>query len=325
MICKVCQTEINPRLLLKNKGSFGDVYRCPKCEITFVSPQPSDEVLNEYYNGMYSDLTVSFDEKKMKWAQHSMRGYLKVLKRLNVEPTSEITFLDLGGGLGYYTKAAAENNLHSILVEKDPVSVQFAKQHLKLENIIEKDLDEFFNSNERQYDIVFFRHVIEHVKDPYSIIQGISNLLKKNGILIIETDNNAGIELLIKDGVRKFYLDLYGKSFNKASFINLLIKRPFAVDPPRHLFGFRMKNLSMLLKSQSLFPKEKIHYRLGHPIYWPNIPSPNVKQIIKSFLKWNFKAGFRLTFSYLNLLFRKFLQLMGLSSGICIYAQKPSK
>ncbi|MDC8000595.1 class I SAM-dependent methyltransferase [Aequorivita todarodis] len=325
MTCKVCQKEINPRLLLKNKGDFGDIYRCPKCQITFVSPQPSDEVLNEYYNGMYLDLTVSFDEKKMKWAQRSMRGYLKVLKKLNVEPTAEITFLDLGGGLGYYRKAAAENNLHSILVEKDPISVQFAKKHLKLENIIEKDLTEFFSSNDEQYDIVFFRHVIEHVKDPSTIIQGISNLLKTNGILIIETDNNAGIELLIKDGVRKFYLDLYKKSFNNVSFLKLLIKRPFAVDPPRHLFGFRMRNLSMLLTSQSLSSKVKIHYRLGHPIYWPNIPSTSAKQIIKSFLKLNLKAGFRLTISYLNLVFRKSLQLVGLSSGICIYAQKLSK
>ncbi len=325
MICNVCQQEINPKMLLKNRGNFGDIYRCPKCQIAFVFPQPSDEILNAYYNGMYSDLTVSFDDKKMKWAQRSMEGYLKVLKKLNVEPSTEITFLDLGGGLGYYTKAAAENNLHSILVEKDPISIQFAKKHLKLENIIEQDLTEFFNSNDKEYDVVFFRHVIEHVKDPQSIMQGISNLLKTNGILIIETDNNAGIELLIKDGVRKFYLDLYKKSFINTSFINLLIKRPFAVDPPRHLFGFRMGNLSMLLKSQSLFPKVNIHYRLGHPIYWPNIPSPHAKQIIKSFLKLDLKAAFRLTLSYSNLLFRKFLQLVGLSSGICIYAQKQSK
>ncbi|WP_282134433.1 class I SAM-dependent methyltransferase [Seonamhaeicola maritimus] len=325
MICKVCQTEINPRILLKNKGSFGDIYRCQQCQVTFVFPQPSVEVLNEYYNGMYSDLTVSFDKKKMKWAKQSMKGYLKELKKLNVNPNKEVTFLDLGGGLGYYTKAAEENNLHSILVEKDPISIQFARQHLKLENIIQKDLFEFFNSNTRLYDVVFFRHVIEHVKNPNAVIEGISNLLKTNGIVIIETDNNAGIEILIKDGVSKFYLDLYKKNFKNVSFINLLLKRPFAVDPPRHLFGFRMRNLSMLLKSQNLSPKEKIHYRLGHPIYWPNISSPHFKQIIEAFLKLNLRNSFRLTISYSNLLFRKFLQSVGLSSGICIYAQKLSK
>lgn len=322
MICKVCQQEINPITLLKNKGDFGDIYRCPKCQIAFVFPQPSDEVLNEYYNGMYSDLTVSFDEKKMKWAQHSMRGYLKVLKKLNVEPTLEITFLDLGGGLGYYTKAAAENNLHSILVEKDPVSIQFAKKHLKLENIIEKDLSEFFNSNEGQYDIVFFRHVIEHIKNPSSIIQGISNLLKTNGILIIETDNNAGIEILFKKGVSKFYFELYKKNFKEISLFNLLIKRPFAVDPPRHLFGFRMKNLSNLLLSNNINPLIKDHYRLGHPVYWPNIPSPKFREILKDFLQLKIGSGLKKTRDYLNLLFRIMLQFFGLSSGLCIYARK---
>lgn len=325
MICKVCQKKINLKLLLKNKSNFGDIYRCPKCKVAFVHPQPSNEVLNDFYNGMYSDLTVSFDEKKMRWAQQSMHGYLKVLKKLNIKPSEDVTFLDLGGGLGYYTKAAAENSLHSILVEKDPVSVQFARKYLKLENIIEQDLSEFFNSNDGQYDIVFFRHVIEHVKNPSSIIHGISNLLKKNGILIIETDNNAGIELLIKKDVRQFYLNLYKKNFNKISFLKLIFKRPFAVDPPRHLFGFRMKNLSMLLNSHSLLPKQKIHYRLGHPIYWPNISSPSLKKLIRTFLTLKLIDGFRLTMVYLNLLFRKFLQLFGLSSGICIYAQKITK
>ncbi|MAP55642.1 class I SAM-dependent methyltransferase [Altibacter sp.] len=325
MICKVCQTDIKPKLLFKNKGSFGNIHRCPECKVAFVFPQPTDEVLNTYYNGMYSDLTVSFDEKKMTWAAHSMQGYLDVLKKLRISPDSTTTFLDLGGGLGYYSKAAASHDLHAILVEKDPVSVQFAKEHLQLENIIEKDLSEFFSTNKERYDIVFFRHVIEHVTDPTAVMEGISNIVKPNGLLIIETDNNAGIELLIKGGVRKFYLDLYKKNFQNVSFLNLLFKRPFAVDPPRHLFGFRMNNLAGLLESNNLKPKEKVHYRLGHPVYWPNIPSPKAKNIIKSILKLRIRKALALSVSYANLLFRKLLQALGLSSGICIYAQKQPK
>ncbi|WP_258226017.1 class I SAM-dependent methyltransferase [Aestuariibaculum sp. M13] len=322
MLCKVCEKEMIPKILFKGKEDSGDIYRCLQCKVAFVFPQPSDEILNKYYNGMYSDLTISFDERKMKWARSSMLGYLKELKNIDIDLTSNTTFLDLGGGLGYYTKAAEENNLDSILVEKDPVSIVFAKKHLQLKNIIEMDLLEFFKTNKKQYDIVFFRHVIEHVKDPSLIVENLYGVLKQNGVLIIETDNNAGIELLFKDGVRKFYLDLYRKSFSSVSFVKLLIKRPFAIDPPRHLFAFRINNLSGLLKAHGLIPKKRVHYRLGHPIYWPNIPSPSFKKLVKSFLKLEIRKFLCLFKSYMNLIFRRFLQFVGLSSGICIYAKK---
>jgi ubiquinone/menaquinone biosynthesis C-methylase UbiE len=289
--------------------------------VAFVHEQPSVSELNNYYNGMYKDIAVAFDEKKMKWALKSMKAYVKKLN-LKFDSVEGKSFLDLGGGLGYYSKAANTFGLNSILVEKDPVSVNFAIDKLGLKEIIQQDLNEFFQQNKKQYDIVFFRHVIEHVTNPSEIIKGISSVLKNNGILIIETDNNAGIELLLTKNVKNFYLKLYKENFKNVTFIELLKKRPFALDPPRHLYAFRMKNLSNLLTFHSIKPYKKIHYRLGHPYYWPNIPSPSLVNVCQHLMKLNFKKGLREGFDFINLIFRRILQVFGLSSGLCIYAMK---
>ncbi|WP_422105128.1 methyltransferase domain-containing protein [Winogradskyella sp.] len=321
MICKVCEHDITPKFLLENKKTDNSIYRCPKCKTAFVHPQPSSEELNAFYTGMYQEKALSFNEVQMNRALKSVKGYLKRLNWIG-EKSKGKTFLDLGGGLGYYSKAASEYGMSPILVEKDAVSVDFAQSKLQLDTIIQQDLNEFFSSNTDKYDIVFFRHVIEHVTEPNEVIKNISSLLKDDGVFIIETDNNAGIEILFKKGVKDFYLKLYGENFKDISFYKLLSVRPFALDPPRHLFAFRMNNLSNLLKKNGIKPFIKDHYRLGHPIYWPNIPAPKFSDVIKAFLKFKLKTGIKLTLEYFNLLFRILLQSLGLSSGLCIYGKK---
>jgi SAM-dependent methyltransferase len=321
MICKVCSDDIVPGLVLESIKTNNSVYRCPNCKVTFAHPQPSVDVLNAYYTGMYQDIAVSFNEKQMNRALKSVRGYLDRMQWDENDYKGK-TFLDLGGGLGYYSKAALELGMSPVLVEKDSVSVNFAKTELNLKAIIQKDLNEFFAETTAQYDLIFFRHVIEHVTEPTEIISNISSILKDEGVFIIETDNNAGIEILFKKGTNKFYLNLYKESFKNVSFFNLLVKRPFALDPPRHLFGFRMGNLSNLLSKHDMKPFIKDHYRLGHPVYWPNIASPKFKDAVKAFLKFKISKGFKVLFEYINLLFRMVLQRLGLSSGLCIYARK---
>ncbi|CAN2038982.1 Methyltransferase domain-containing protein [Candidatus Magnetomoraceae bacterium gMMP-15] len=319
--CPLCNKLIHPIDILENIKQGWHIKRCPKCKISFVDPQPSDKEIQWYYNGMYSKEASEFNLKKMHWAINSVSGYLKVL--LKQQGAIKQTVLDLGGGLGYYSKAFEERGLSVTLVEQDPVSAKFARKILKIKKVREQSLDSFFvNNEEKKYDLIFLRHVIEHSTKPVKLIENISNLLEKGGILIIETDNNAGIELLFRPSTAKFYLDLYHSSYLPSSLLSILIRRPFAVDPPRHLFGFRMSNLSKLCEKHSLIPFKKVHYRLGHPIYWPNLPLPEIGKLLEDFihLKWLRVVISMADFCLLPV--RVLLQIFGMSSGICIYAIK---
>ncbi|NVM20694.1 MAG: class I SAM-dependent methyltransferase [Desulfobacterales bacterium] len=310
-----------PVMVLVNTKKGWHIKRCPSCKITFADPQPSDREINDYYNGMYSELASDFSEQKMQWARGSLSAYLEVISRYGFAERRH--FLDLGGGLGYCSKAAEERGLSVTLVEQDPVSAGFAKSVLGLRDVREQSIDDFcFESKGGKYDLIFLRHVIEHTRYPAKLIECISTLLKTRGVLVVETDNNAGIELLFRLGTARFYLRLYDSSYSPSSFLSLLIRRPFAVDPPRHLFGFRMSNLSRLLESHSLTPFKKVHYRLGHSIYWPNLPLPEVKSIATELLHFNWLKVIAYATDYCLSPLRLVLQVLGLSSGICIYAAK---
>jgi len=277
-------------------------------------------MIASYYNGMYRSLAQEYDDQKMRWARRSAKGYLAVLAKHGHHDKKHL--LDLGGGLGYYTKAFEEMGLATTLVEQDPVSVRFARDVLNIKHIVESNTDDFFENNREKYELVFLRHVIEHVTSPAKLISSIAHLVADKGILIIETDNNAGVELLFRPETARFYLHLYKQSFSPSSFYKLLTLRPFAVDPPRHLFGFRISNLSQLLEKNSLLPFQSVCYRLGHPVYWPNLPHPNLRTISSDVFNLRLKSAFFNIIDLGLLPVRLLLEYKNLASGIAIYAEK---
>lgn len=321
MKCYICDQTMAPLLVMKNVKNAWDIKRCPACELTFVDPQPDSDTISAYYNGMYSDLTEKYDAAKMETVRTAINGYLSSLKKYKAVD-GKTTLLDIGGGLGYYAKGFSEAGLAVTFVEQDPVSANFARTVLKLPNIIEMSAERFFEMNTAKFDLIFLRHVIEHSTNPGFMIAQVQKCLSEGGILVIETDNNAGIEILFRPGPAKFYLGLYRASFVPTSFFSLLKRRPFAVDPPRHLFGFRMSNLSMLLRRNSLFPVEGTCYRLGHPVYWGNMPLPTLRDMFANARQGKFKQVIANVADVVLTPFRRCLEYLGLASGICIYAIK---
>ena len=311
---------IEPILVLENINKGWHIKRCPLCKVAFVHPQPDPEAIKAHYNGMYSHLATEFDAKKMHWARKSIGGYLSTLNKKGY--LNKQTLLDIGGGLGYYSKAFEEAGLSVTLVEQDPISAKFARNILKVTNIIELSSDDFFKSNTRKYDIVFLRHVIEHSTDPLKLLRNVADIIKDKGVFIIETDNNEGVELLCRPITAKFYLSRYHLSYEPVSFLSLIMKRPLGIDPPNHLFGFRISNLSAILEQNDLIPFVKFCYRTGHPLYWPNLPLPPLSQVFCNIINLRKRRAFFDIVEYALYPFRFLLERMGLASGICLYAKK---
>lgn len=323
-LCIVCNQEISPKLVMKSKVGGSDIMRCPQCQLTFVSPMPSDEVILEYYNGLYRKESIELDPQKMEWSNKSLDGYIQELKRLEKWPRRD--FLDLGGGLGYYTKAALMKGLNAILVDIDPVSIEFAKKYQELPHVYQTTIQEFSEGSEHKtYDWIFLRHNIEHFKNPDNLLNIVYSLLSEDGILTIETDNNGGIEILLHPKTVRFYQSLYKRNYEKASLVSLLLKRPLAVDPPRHLFGFRANNLCQLLRNHNFEPIKTINYCLGDKVYWPNIPNTTVAVLIKEIIEFKVFSFLLDLVCLITSPFRKILNRMQMSSGLCIYATKKKR
>lgn len=92
--------------------------------------------------------------------------------------------LDIGGREGFLCDALKEKGFRNFyIVDISKEAIQFAKQRgyngqvMNIENI---------GNLKMNFDIVIASHVIEHCKLPKEVINGVYNLLNKNGILFVE-------------------------------------------------------------------------------------------------------------------------------------------
>jgi hypothetical protein len=69
-----------------------------------------------------------------------------------------------GGGLGYYSRAFANSGLLVTYKDMDPISIEFTRFHNQKAGIeiIPMSIEDFCGKTNKKYDVIFFRHVIEH-------------------------------------------------------------------------------------------------------------------------------------------------------------------
>jgi len=85
---------------------------------------------------------------------------------------------------------------------------------------------------EESYDLIFMIQTIEHVEKPAAILSSIFKLLKKNGKLVIVTDNTDSLDFKIyKDKYwGGYHFPRHWNLFNKKSLSKLAVKSGFEVE-----------------------------------------------------------------------------------------------
>jgi 2-polyprenyl-3-methyl-5-hydroxy-6-metoxy-1,4-benzoquinol methylase len=143
---------------------------------------------------LYSSNYIVFKKNLLKDAlnvfltEHRIKKYKSHIKGKDV--------LELGSGMGEFLLRAYEVKPHSVTGVEGS---KFATEHIAKENqkitIINSDIETF--SSNKKFDSIFMFHVIEHVKDPELLISNCYKMLKKEGVLIMETPNFSSLERLI--------------------------------------------------------------------------------------------------------------------------------
>jgi len=107
---------------------------------------------------------------------------------------SKLSCLDLGCSIGYITEALAKHFEKVVGVDVDGNAIGIAKKNIKKQNI------SFYISHEREldfpdknFDVVVFNQIYEHVKDPGVIFLEIERILKKDGVCFFGARNKYGI------------------------------------------------------------------------------------------------------------------------------------
>lgn len=225
-----------------------DLVRCCSCHLVFVLKQPDMVELEKMYSieSGYHD-KYAYGEADLTWETERAHRHLGDIRRHKASGR----LLDVGCSAGFFLKEARAAGWDVCGVELSEGTAAIARQRFGLDVRTGVLTDDLFAPG--SFDVVTLWDVIEHLKDPISILTTAKRLLKRDGVLLIETPNIDG---------------LFPRwSYKVAS---LLDYWPHP-EPPGHLFQFSKKTIKRLLEMAG-FQTVEIHdariplfYSFGSP------------------------------------------------------------
>lgn len=225
--CPACNKTTNTHFLYQNRdylylinNEYFNLMRCDECFLVSLDPQPPYDDLKKYYPDSYEPFT---DKKALPLIKNilQLRSYF-FSKKLQKIKGLDAHILEIGCANGenlLNLKSFGFKNLEGVEPSKNAAKLASERgltvHYGSLESVIIK----------KKYDIIIMRHVFEHLSDPASALDKLSQLLREAGLVIIETPNYASLDRVITG---KYWL---------------------GYDTPRHLYIYSPSNIRKLLKN----------------------------------------------------------------------------
>jgi 2-polyprenyl-3-methyl-5-hydroxy-6-metoxy-1,4-benzoquinol methylase len=209
------------------EGKFRYV-RCAQCGLIYMSPQITLDELGVYYPQNYQPHNAKGNAKSKKDAR------LPIRKDLLAIISADSRVLDVGCGSGQFLALLRDRtNCKAYGLDLSENAVKTASEVHGLDvfqgTISDAPYEHGF------FDVITAWSYIEHVNDPFSVLQKICTLLKPQGYLLLKTPNAS--------------------SFNARVFK----EKWYHLDCPRHLFLFSPKTLTAML-NKAAFEVQGIEY-----------------------------------------------------------------
>jgi len=234
IVCHVCASR-HLKFLYSVKDSNQDIpgswrlLACEGCGLGMLDPMPSlEEIASFYDDSFYSPDGKRFN-RSVEYAR-SMYARVRGQTLRFLRPRAG-RLLDFGAGAGHFRRAMAEAGWEAFGVD---ISSQLTKDSvpppLRMDGPVPRLAfpDDYF-------DAVTLWHVIEHMPDPRSTLRELNRVLRMGGVLLLSQQNFSS-----------FQARVFGR-------------RWLILDPPRHLFQFAPKSLTMLAEQEGFE-----HLRIEH-------------------------------------------------------------
>lgn len=217
-----------------------DIWKCTNCGTGQTFPMPTPDELSAFYDGFMFE------------ANPNMYGCVKssfsmFLQYLNVV-RGDSRMLDIGGGGGFHAKAFEDLGYgEASYIDLDSKACSFAQEN-GVSNVVCGNAEASENI-EGEYDLVFARHLIEHLIDPVSFIESVSRYLATGGQLVLLCPNGKSREYLsvVLYTLRRLRVVLRSNRWSiRALFRALGSDIHHGIAPPRHLWAISEKGIRAL-------------------------------------------------------------------------------
>ncbi len=212
--CPICGVSNIQFWRTKHKeGVEYHIFKCDQCTTAFLNPRVTNQTILDIYDKSGHGLTnpVTLDEILQREKEYpnstidSERivsyAYQNLIKE-NQE--KKMKALDIGSGYGFYSLCAKKygftvESINPGIYENDVCREMFKKANFP-ENI-HVGLFEDFEFEKESFHFIILSQVLEHIKEPLSIMRKVADLLKPGGMIAIAIPNYNSIFIKLK-GVR---------------------------------------------------------------------------------------------------------------------------
>ncbi len=196
--------EMDSSHQILRKGIFDDedstVYLTREKDFAFLCPSPSVDY--KKYKNRVSNLGLDQYKKNKNVNKKRMEKVYDIFNQTGID-----TVLEIGASDGLFLKVLKDQlpNLRISAVEKDDITLESRREIVGKDNCF-STLDELIEKN-REFDIICFFHVFEHIKEVLDFLKKIKILLAPNGRVLIEVPSldDPLLSIYHSDPFEKFY------------------------------------------------------------------------------------------------------------------------
>lgn len=217
-----------------------------KVETNIILPEGPLEIcsncgqyISQCSTKLYFESMKEFNDDKGTWPTSNsapslirkIKKLLSKIKKISSQDLNKIKLLDVGCSNGAFIYYIQKFGVSADGVEPANDAARSAQQRGL--NVYQGFLEDLKLQSE-SYDVITLFEVIEHLKDPVALLRECNRLLKKNGLMIIQTANIDSWTAKILKGKWK-YLNIrehggHISFFNKKSFTLLAEKTNFIIE-----------------------------------------------------------------------------------------------
>jgi len=219
--CNLCRSRTFKTIGTK----FGlSLVKCKTCGLIYTNPRPQElERLQRYESPLFfeeylKNLKASPSSYDLAFIRNHYHPYLRLL---NAYSAPGKNLLDLGCGAGFFLKAAEEKGWKVEGVEISRSAAHYARDIVRV--TVHNGYLENLKLPSENYDAVTLLDILEHLPDPMGTLKEIHRILKREGVLILNTPDYNSLS--------RFFL---GKDWA-------------VLSPAEHLYNFTQKTLSTML------------------------------------------------------------------------------
>lgn len=218
------------------QGRYG-VAKCKRCNSLYVNPCPTQDVLNDYYN--HYECNILLEKIYKKRAEKPQNAILDsrietIIKYMLMLDRNDIKILEVGCSNGSFLsklrrrveEKGINKQIYYVGVDTNDNAIRECVDSEL--NLISATVEEYLDTTDEKFDIIWHSELVEHLIDPYDVFQKMHYVMNSGGYMIFTTPNDASIEMK-------------NISYN--------VPRVLACNilPPMHLNAFSTQNVALFV------------------------------------------------------------------------------